>query len=93
MNAEKPYDGPTITHQAFEYLPHPWQKLQTMKRCWSRWTDGKVTHSDSENTYQPTPHGPLIGGNYINLRRDPDLRPPPGLNWIDTTKILTAKVL
>lgn len=67
MNAEKPYDGPTITHQAFEYLPHTWQKLQTMKRCWSRWTDGKVTHSD--------------------------LRPPPGLNWIDTTKILTAKVL
>lgn len=93
MNAEKPYTGPTITHQAFEHLPHPWKKDEIMTRHWSKWTDGKVTHADSESTYHPTPQGTLIGSNYINLGRDLDLRTPPCLNWIDTTKILTAKVL
>ena len=82
------YTGPTITHQAIETLPHPYKPHEKMTRCWSKWTDGAVTHTDTVNTYHTTPDGfTLIGVMPINIGLDRDLAPPDGLKWIDTREI------
>jgi hypothetical protein len=71
----------TITHQAIEYVR--WYE-RDVTRCWSRWTDGTITHDDTVNTYIDTPHGTLIGTMHINIGMGRDMRPPAGLRWIDT---------
>lgn len=79
----KPYDGPTITHQACETVPY--RTGQPITRCWSKWTNGEITHNDTVVDYVTMRDGYTVGlFKHVNLGRDPDMRPPPGLKWIDT---------
>lgn len=84
------YTGPTITHQAIEHIPNGYRPGETLTRCWSKWTDGSITHNDTINTYHQTPHGTLIGTMFVNIGRDRDMRPPPGLKWVSTAEIRAA---
>jgi len=85
---DKPYTGPTVTHQAIETVPY--RPNQPISRCWSKWTDGTITHSDSVTEWRDVRGYMMASYVYVNIGRDPHLRPPPGLRWVDTIKIGTG---
>lgn len=74
-----------ITHQAIEYLPY--RPGQPLTRAWSKWDDGRITHSDSVSTCHETPHGTMFGTMFVNIGADRDMPPPSGLKWIDTCEL------
>ncbi len=58
-----------------------------MTRCWSKWTDGSVTHSDSVVEYHEI-RGHMMGStSFVNIGAEPNMRPPLGLAWVDTRAI------
>lgn len=65
-----PGPNATITHQAIENLAG-----RRVTRCWSRWTDGSVTHSDSE-------HDRRTGVYFVNIGTDRDMLPPAGVDTV-----------
>lgn len=71
---------PTITHQAIELHPHGCGLNVT--RCWSKWTDGTITHSDSKTFAFESNQVTL----YINIGMNRHLLPPPGVEWIETAQ-------
>jgi hypothetical protein len=82
MSDEKPYTGPTITHQAVETVPY--QPGRPLTRRWSKWTDGRVTHSDM--IYVDMGDG-FMGSMDVNVGLDLLMRPPADLRWIDTVAV------
>jgi hypothetical protein len=80
----EPYTGPTITHQGIEYIGE-------VTRCWSRWTDGRVTHQDTRTVWREVRLGDRVMQmptyEFVGIGMDERLRPPPGLKWIDTVAV------
>jgi hypothetical protein len=76
----RPSPDATITHQAVE-------RVGDITRCWSRWTDGTITHDDTVYTYMDTPRGIFTGTMHVNVGVDRGMWPPPGLKWVDTVAL------
>ena len=69
-----------ITHQATQWVQYGYFG-KPVNRVWSRWSDGRVTHSDNIEVYEDTPHGRLCLNQFVNIGCDEDMLPPADLDW------------
>ena len=85
----RPGPDAIITHQACQHVPYGYFG-QPVSRCWSRWSDGAVTHSDSIAEPFRMPHGMMFMTREVNIGCDEDMLPPADLKWFETSALRDA---